>query len=416
MDNFDNEIIKNLPDFTVIKTDENDELKCTYSFAELWEKKDEEQKFLIPELLPAQTVAVLIGEDGIGKTQITTQLCLQIALGHKSFMGMDLNAEHKRCLIVATEESRQKFTSAIVKQAINLEKVIKPNDIKISFTEGSNFDEWPSLRVEIEKLLTADKHDLIVIDALSDLFTLIDGEINSNSDARKILSSMQSIATKHEVTILLIHHAAKTKLVQKKKEGKMFVEKTDSQGAGAITQKPRTILALTNDPGSISDDGKSYTNYLHVVKANLMSKHYMSNALQCIFDSNSLLHSYVCLTDIEMFENPENQEDQYQKGRENSKKADPLNVEDSEHERRVLLVFAEQEYFDRAQLVEKLRFLYNVGKNKIESKDGVLSVLLSKKYISNNAGQFTCKIKPAEKLKGSDNTDLIKDTDEPAPF
>lgn len=411
MENFDDEVTKHLPDLKIHKVEsKKNELKATFTFKEMWESKDEVQEFLIPELIPAHTVAVLIGEDGIGKTQITTQLCLHISMNHTKFLGLELNAKNKRCLICATEESRIKFTHAMVKQALNLSGKIDPDKIHIKFTEGSLYDSWEELKAEIERNLEEDPHDLVVIDALSDLFTLIDGEINSNSDARKILSACQALATTHKVTILIIHHAAKTKLVAKKKEGKLFVEKSDSQGAGAITQKPRTILALTSDPGTISADGRSFTNYLHVVKANLMSKTYMTNAIQCLFDTNSLLHSYTGMKDIEMHENPSD-ENNFERQKAKPQKSNELTDED--HKVKILDAFQQEKSLSRKELVSRLKDSYDCGGNKIEAKDGFLNKLISLGYISNDAGTFTLKV--ADSRMPTNDIEL-PDPDDVAPF
>jgi archaellum biogenesis ATPase FlaH len=368
--------------------------KNTYTFAELWKEKDFEQKFLIPELIPKSTLCVLIGEDGIGKTQVTTQLCLSISLGFASFMDLPLNVEHKRCLIVATEDSRQKFTKAIVKQTYALAKVdanFDPTNVKISFTEGSNFDTFDALLVEIVSLLKLEKYEVIIMDALSDLFTMIDGEINSNSHARKILSKLQAICNTYQVTIILIHHAAKSKVAPKQAEGKIFLDKFDSQGAGAITQKPRTILSLSNDPQSVSADGKSYTNYLHCVKANLMSKHFVSSAIKMQFDGETLLHRYEDLIKIEDWNrqnlNQETKEVTMDNGRK--RKAKPAELPADIHQDFMDAVFTSDTLtFDRKGIVYEMVKFYNIGETKISGKDGFLNFLVDNKYLENVGGTY----------------------------
>src|SRR5690606_8460178 len=100
-----------------------------------------------------------------------------------------------------------------------------------------------------------------------------------------------NICNTYQVAIILIHHAAKSKIVEIRKSGTIFIDKNSSQGAGAITQKPRTVLALSNHKESTSPDGKYYDNYLHVVKANLMGKEYMTNALKLQFNGHTLCHT-----------------------------------------------------------------------------------------------------------------------------
>lgn len=395
--------------------------KSTYTYKELHEKKDEIQKFLIPELIPANAVSVLIGEDGIGKTQILTQLCLCIAFKRDVFLGMRLQAEKNRCLIVATEEGRQKFTSAIVKQAYALEPHHKPEDVLVSFTEGSDFDDFITLKDEIEGLLKQFDHDLIIIDALSDLFTLIDGDINSNSHARKLLSFFQHLCNTYNVTIIIIHHAAKTKITEKHKLGKIFVEKNDSQGAGAITQKARTVLALTNDPKTFSDDGSGYTNYLHVVKANLMGKYYESNAIRARFNSVNLLHTFEGLTEVKVKAEGDTSPNEIagtaQTAEANAnRKATPKEISDESHYATLNDIYYSVEVMTRLDLISKMQKHYGVGKTKIESKDGFLPYIIEKGFIE--------KIATGYKYKRPKNLIPIKQAkanfddgyDEAAPF
>lgn len=344
--------------------------KNTYTFAELWKEKDFEQKFLVPELIPKNTVCVLFGEDGIGKTQITTQLCLCIALGFSTFMDQPLHADHKRAAVIATEDSRQKFTKAVVKQAQALKPNLEPDKVHVHFTEGSNFDTLDLLLIELYALLKKDNYDVVIIDALSDLFTMIDGEINSNTHARKILSKLQAVCNTFQTTLIVIHHAAKSKVAPLQADGKIFLTKSDSQGAGAITQKARTVLALSNDPQSIANDGKSYTNYLHCVKANLMSKHFVNTAIKLAFEGESLLHNYEDLVDIEQW-NMDNahqsvkpkEEIEMTSGRKRKPKAFEIAVDD--HSEFVDKLFdTDHKSCDRVEMLYAIISHYTIGENR----------------------------------------------------
>jgi len=226
--------------------------KSTYKFGEMWAEKDQETKFLVPDLIPDGEITLVIGEDGIGKTRLFAQLLLDISTGKPHFLGLELNAKHKSGLFISTEDGRLKFIRAAVKQIIAMEgSDINPDAINLQFTEGIDFDTMDMLEAEIIRILEEGPVDCIVVDAMSDLFGLIDGEINSNTHARKIMAIFGRINAKYHVAIIIIHHAAKTKIDALRKEGKMFLTKNVSQGAGAITQRPRTVLAITHDAASV---------------------------------------------------------------------------------------------------------------------------------------------------------------------
>lgn len=353
----------------------------TFTLAELWKHKDDVQRFIIPELIPDASVSVLIGEDGIGKTQIMTQLCLSIALKFKTFMTLPLQARHYRCGVVATEDSRQKFTQAIFKQAMHIKPDLKPEDVDIRFTEGSNFDTLDDLLAEITKLLKQAPFDLIVIDALSDLFTMIDGEINSNTHARKIINKLQNICNTYDTAIILIHHAAKSKIFEIKKSGSIFITKDSSQGAGAITQKPRTVLALSNHKESTSEDGKYYDNYLHVVKANLMGKEYMTNALKLQFNGHNLCHTLMSRVNIEQWENENAAQTQP------AQHAGKIQTKDdsSIHSMFVEGNFLDNAKFGRKDLLDKIMGYYAVGKPTAED---IMGQLLTLSLVENHGGTY----------------------------
>jgi RecA-family ATPase len=366
--------------------------KTVFSYAELYEQKEDQTKFIIPELLPAHSVAMFIGEDGIGKTQLCTQLALHICFKYPSFLGLPLNAVHHSALICATEDSRKKWIQAAAKQHNKLEPNVKPTSINLQFMEASEFDELQELKDSLEGELKRQPYDLIVVDAFSDLFTMIDGEINSNKDARTLLKYLGGVCSTYSTTIIVIHHAAKTKIVAKRHNSKIFVEKNDSQGAGAITQRPRTVLALSNDPKSISENGLTYTNYLHAVKANEMGKHYVKHAIRLQFDGGNLLHKNTGLVDIDMYEDAAPAESNATGF--NNRKATPAEIPAKQHQEVIAGVLRPGEEMPRKDFVQKLAASYGVGTTKIESANGFIAYLLENGYIiKTGAGMY--KKKPA---------------------
>lgn len=350
------------------------EVKSTFSFAELYEKKDEKQEFIIPELLPDKAVALLVGEDGIGKTQILIQLCLAICLKHTSFLLQDLRVKHNRTLFCATEDSKEQFTKAMVKQAVAMKPDLNPDEIKLDFTEGSNFDDFKSLMKELERKVKQNPYDLIIIDALSDIFLLTDGNINDSGHARLILQALQNFCGKHETTIIVIHHVAKTKMDKKRDQGKLFIEKTDTQGAGSITQKPRTVWALTHLPKKRGENITDNTNFLHVVKKNAMGNYFQQNAIRLNFDGNTLLHTYLDQIDINAYENPDGTQDPNQ-ALENAKVNTERALTYDEHIHKVKEAFGNKDKLVRSDLVRALTKSYDVGKNKVEQSGGVLNTI-----------------------------------------
>lgn len=360
--------------------------KNTHSYAELYLEKDAPQNFIINDLIPDEEVCVLIGVDGIGKTQICSQLCFAIGTKRENFLGLTLNIKHGRALVVATEDSKVKFTRAIVKIAKGMDPNHKPEDVNVHFTEGGNFDDMNSFIKEIVDFLKVTPVDLIILDALQDLFLFIDGEVNSNKDANKILNIIQKqICNVYKCSAIVIHHASKTSAQKKQESGKFFLVKNDSQGAGRITQKPRTVLGLTHDfASSAVEDSTTYTNYLHVLKTNLASRHYMKNAISLTFDQATLLHESNGLVNIEQYENADKTATDFTP----TKKPMAKEITLDEHKAKVTSAFEHEDSLSRKELVAKLRGLYGVGGNKIEEKGGYLSYLTDLGLIVGDVGIF----------------------------
>jgi hypothetical protein len=377
----------------------------TFTYAELHERKDEQQQFLIPDMLPMQAVTVFIGEDGIGKTQIMSQLAAHIALGYENWLTLPLNAKHKAALIVATEDSRQKFTQAITRIMYTLEPSHKPETINIRFTEGSDFDDFTDLGNEMEDSLKAQETDLVVVDALSDVFTLIDGDINSNSHARKILNFFQYLCNTYGCAMVIIHHASKTKIVEMRKENKVFISKNFSQGAGAITQKPRTVLALSSDPTSGSEDSETYTNYLHVVKANLMGKYWQQNALQLAFNTSTLTHKVQGKVNVELTGTELAAADSADN--KTKRKPEPQELPMAQHIQILVRVFSGKQILTRAEIIDRMQSQYGVGKLKIEQSGGYLQWTQLHKLVLKTPDGFILQLPANYNAVGDDGKDVF---------
>lgn len=371
--------------------------KYTHSFADLFKIKDTEVKFIIPELLPSATLAVLIGEDGIGKTQLMIQLGLHIAYKHDSFLGLPVSATHGRVLMIATEDSRLKFIKAANIQAQAMWPGYDPEKMDFHFTEASDFDRFDELKAEVTSFCDATPPDFIIIDALSDAYALINGSINDNDDTRTIMGFFQKIINVYGCTVMFIHHVAKVRLKEMRKEGRTFLDKFDSQGAGAITQKPRTILALSHLPGSGNAEGGEHTNFLHVVKLNQMSRYYYENAIELRFSGSSLTHQPRGLVNIEAQQHVKNAEADTKRVEltkaYNAKNRLPQEIPEPEYRSLIITAFGAASDLHRNDLVSALCRVMDCGRNAVERTtpmSGYLPYAMSKGWVNKNAaGRFT---------------------------
>jgi archaellum biogenesis ATPase FlaH len=320
----------------------------THSFYDLWNKRNDEAKLLIPDLMPAAGILMLLGEDGIGKTQLVRQLSLNIAFGIPEFLGQPLNITHGRVMFISTEDSSQDYIKAGKKQVYGLgqNENVKP-ELPIDFVEATNFDSYDDLLSEVDRLLELKHYDLIVVDAFSDLFTLVNGEINSNTHARQLLNPIQARANKHQTLFIILHHASKSAMKNKRERGQILVEKNDCQGASAITQKPRTVLALSNDP-------KEGINYLHCVKANGLPKKFKETALKMSFNEETLLHELLDYSPVFETESPKDKAGLM-----------PSEIAKEMHDGIIKEVFKKEPYQGYARLKSNIQLVYSANYKQI---------------------------------------------------
>ncbi len=188
--------------------------------------------------------------------------------------------------------------------------------------------------------------------------------------------------------LFFIHHIAKTRIAEMKKVGRMFLVKGDSQGAGAITQKPRTILALSNDPASNSPDGLDFTNYLHIVKLNQMGRYYQQNAIELRFSGTNLTQQQRGIINIEA------QQKQKEEGivaahtdankQFVAKKRMPHETPEAEFKATIMQIFGISNDIGRDDLISKLCAAFLVGRQKVEQRMpyvGFLPYALDKGWI-----------------------------------
>lgn len=385
----------------------------TYSFADLHKLKDIEQEFLIDDLLPKSSVTVFMGVDGIGKSAILSQLCLQVCLDVPNFCGCKLKVKNRNCVFVGTEDAKVKFARSVGKQAKAIKPDYKPEEVGLHFTEASMFDNWDELTEEIELLLADFTPEVIVVDTLSDMFGLKDSEINSNDAARKILSYFQMIADSTGAAVIIVHHVSKTKIAGKKFAGTLFLEKDDAQGAGAITQKARTVLALTNDKAS-NVNGKTYTNYLHSVKGNMFGKKYEINAIKLEFQTETLLHKFDSVVDIFEVESErkkeagEDNDAPRERGTSGQKKvAQPSDIEDADHWQKLTDMYKGFTVLGRQDLLKRICTAYAIGMNKAQQTGGYMDYLTSKGWLQKSgAGWAFTGAKVAHKVTQEGDEEL----------
>lgn len=242
--------------------------KVIYNAVELMAMGNIEPQYLMEPIFPQKGCAVLAGKPDTGKSQFARQLCIQVALGEKRFLDFELNPIHSKAIYVATEDNQEASTYLLSKQFKGLDREVVEN---LRFMFADTMEQGEILK-ELDKALTKESADLVVVDSYGDIFLGNDG--NNNMAMRNTVKSFDKIAKKHNCLILFVHHINKGGYRQS--PGQEHI-----QGGSGLVQKVRLAIQLSEGDGG--------TRYFSVVKGNYCPKEYKQNSLVLNFSEDTFL-------------------------------------------------------------------------------------------------------------------------------
>lgn len=238
----------------------------SYTLNDLLKINYDKIPFLVEGLIPKNNLSMLVGSSDMGKSTLYTQLVKDLISGEEKFLWREINPKYRRALVISTEDDEIVFSIRIKRQLMG----IAPSE-----EVGNRLTLWPSGRNLIDRLntfLSANKVDLIVIDAFMDVFH---GDMNSGNDTRAYLDQLSELAKKHRTAILIVHHLRKT-------DKDAVPDKEKVLGSVGIEGKVRSVIFLSrikNDP-----DGRG----LHIVKGNYIEDGLKTRSDVLLFEKDSL--------------------------------------------------------------------------------------------------------------------------------
>ena len=247
-----------------------EEEKVIYNAVELMEMGEDETRYLIEPIFPQKGSAVIAGKPDTGKSQFARQLCIQVALGIKEFIGFKINPIHNKSIYVATEDNLEATRFLLSKQVNGLGEKAKEN-LRFMFADTMEQEE---ILTQLENALTEEPADLVVVDSFGDIFK--GGDTNNNMAMRNTVKSFDKIAKQHNCLILFVHHINKG--AYRVAPGQEHI-----QGGAGLVQKVRLAIQLSEGEGNI--------RYFTVVKGNYCPKEYKQNSLELNFSEETFLFS-----------------------------------------------------------------------------------------------------------------------------
>jgi len=242
--------------------------KIIYNAVELLAMGNVEPSYLMEPIFPQKGSAVLAGRPDIGKSQLARQLCIHVAMGINQIIGFEIKAVHNKSIYVATEDNEDSTRASLNKQMIGLGEEVKEN---LRFMFAASMEQEEILK-ELNKALTDEPADLVVVDSFGDIFTGSDS--NNNMVMRNTVKLFDKIAKKHNCLLLFVHHINKGAYNSNPSQEHI-------QGGSGLVQKVRLAIILSEGEGDI--------RYFTVVKGNYCPKKYKQNSIELKFSEETLL-------------------------------------------------------------------------------------------------------------------------------
>ncbi|MAY41904.1 MULTISPECIES: helicase RepA family protein [unclassified Neptuniibacter] len=236
--------------------------------------------WLVESYIPSDSIGMLFGASGSGKSHIVLSLAVSIANGTEWF---GLRAKEGNVLILAGEGNNGLQRRL---RAIQVEHEITINPDRIFFSErpigldtDTGFDDAVTAIENLDKEL-----DLIVIDTLSR--HLLQSAENSNDDMAQFINRLEQLRHTYKCTILVVHHTGKS-------------DRQEARGASALkanidfsfgVQKDDSrICRLTCDKQKDADDDLPAKHFL-IKGVDLGEADSYGNAITgaCIVEANEM--------------------------------------------------------------------------------------------------------------------------------
>ncbi|WP_414901298.1 AAA family ATPase [Sphingomonas flavalba] len=183
--------------------------------ATLWyEKEPPARRFVVDGWLARATGALLVGEDGVGKSLLAQQLATCVAAG-RSFLG--LNVEHAGALYVSCEDDENELwrRQRAINQALGvpigaapamLSSLVGHTNVELGFYDQNNQFRLSPVALGIVACAKERGAALIVLDNLAHFFP---GNENVRHDVAAFCAAIERMAIDADATVLILAHPSK---------------------------------------------------------------------------------------------------------------------------------------------------------------------------------------------------------------
>ena len=242
-----------------------------------------ERLWHVLNLIPANTVSIMTGDGGTGKSLVALQLAISTALG-RMWLGQETTAG--RALFISAEDDRDELHRRVASLAraegfalSDLDGLtlcsLAGEDALLSVPEGPGKTmKETALFQRVEAWIAQHRPTLTVLDTLADLFG---GDEINRAQARQFIGQLRGLALKYEATILLLAHPSLSGMARG----------DGNSGSTAWNNSVRSRLYLRRVAGEDGAEGDPDARILEVMKSNYgrigasLSLRYRDGAFVC---------------------------------------------------------------------------------------------------------------------------------------
>lgn len=216
--------------------------------------------YLLDPLIPKSCVFTIAGSSDTGKSMLFRQMALDLINGN-CFLDFEFKTEHKKVIFVSTEDDPTATAYLLRKQTNRVDNL---SNIRFKF-DSLDIPEY------LERELTNEPADLIIIDAWSDVYG---DNLNDSAKVRQTLGIYSAIAARYQCAIGFLHHTGK-------RTENLEPSKNNITGGQGFEAKMRLAIELRNDP--LDSDYK----HLCIVKGNYLPSQFKRESFKLKFDTET---------------------------------------------------------------------------------------------------------------------------------
>lgn len=223
---------------------------------------------LVSPILQKVGLAGFIGSSDVGKSAFCRYLAICVITGRK-FLGWEVTPKHKRVIYCSTEDDKSSISYLIKKQN---------KDFQLSAEEFKNLTfifSTHDLVNRLDKMLSENPVDLIIIDAFADIFNM---ELYKATEVRQFLQQYHEIALRYGCLVLFLHHT-------KKASENADPSKNNSLGSQGIEAKLRFMAEIRSNKANPS------TKHFCIVKGNYLPHEFKTHSFDMTFTPNLTFES-----------------------------------------------------------------------------------------------------------------------------